>query len=224
MRQYHALRTASLLTCLVTVPALAHGGGDGMDLSIGFYYGHDGTYEAPANPAEPATLLVDTHPWELDTVYYALEPTSSSSVIFDGWTSSYPAFTTLSVADEEYGGHGYYSWLNADHNVMSPDIELHLVEATQGLTIINSSDYGEVTVDNSFNIGVDTANHHLIYYVEDTGSYGIGDVLTATFYLSDNNGNLADSQNFTLQFEVVPEPTSAMLLGLGGLMAIRRRR
>lgn len=217
----HSLRTATALTCLITLPTLAHeGGGDGEHLNVGFYFGHDGTTEAPADPAEPATLLVDTHPWELDTVFYSLEPTTS--VPFNGWAGEFPGFRTLLEADEELGGHGYYSWLNASRGVETPDLLLHLVSKDAELTILDPGDLSEITTTHS--IGTNTANHHLIYYVDQATGLGVGDIVTATFYLSDTNGDYVDSENFTLQFQIVPEPTSAALLGLGGWVMMRRRR
>jgi hypothetical protein len=218
------LNTAATLACLLALPAVAHeGGGDGEHLNVGFYFGHDGTFEAPADPAGPPTLLVDTHPWELDTVFYTLDATTTAP--FNGWVTEFPGFRTLLEDDEELGGHGYYSWLNDDRNVTTPDLLLHLVSKDADLTIFDPADLSDpIDVGETHSIGTNTANHHLIYYVDGGSGSGAGDVLTATFYLTDVNGNIAQSENFTMQFQIVPEPTSAMLLGLGGLILARHRR
>jgi hypothetical protein len=193
----------SLLTtaaCLLALPALAHeGGGDGEHLNVGFYYGHDGTFEAPADPAQPATLLVDTHPWELDTVFYQM--TFSDEAPYNGWSTEFPGFRSLLVEDEEDGGHGYYSWLDTSHGVATPDLRLHLVSKDENLTIIDPGTTQALTTPHV--IGTDTANHHLIYYVDQSTGVAIDDVLTATFYLTDANGGLAQSENFTVQFRVM---------------------
>ncbi len=190
-------KLAFLAIYLFTLPALAHeGGGDGEHLNVGFYYGHDGSFEAPANPPEPATLLVDTHPWELDTVFYSLTPTDQ--VPFNGWSGEFPGFRTLLEADEEESGHGYYSWLNASRGVATPDLRLHLVSKDPDLTILDPGTTTELTYPHV--IGTNTANHHLIYYVDQSTGVQEGEVLNATFYLTDANGGLAQSENFTLQF------------------------
>lgn len=219
----NTLLTAAALACLTTTPALAHeGGGDGEHLNVGFYNGRiiDGTSGEETPGSEPNTLLVDTHPWELDSVFYSLLPTTEDP--FNGWAGEFPGFRTLLVADEELGGHGYYSWLNGTRGVETPDLVLYLVSKDADLTILDPGDLSEITDTHA--IGTNTENHHLIYYVDQATGRGIGDTLTATFYLSDINGDYVDSEEFTLQFTVVPEPTSAALLGLGGLLAMRRRR
>lgn len=204
------MRTTKTLTVAFSVmlagPALAHEpNGTGEHLSVGFYYGHDGTFEAPANPAEPASLLVDTHPWELDTVFYPLTPTDTAP--FNGWTNDFPGYSSLAVEDEESSGHGYFSWQNPTHGVDAPDLRLHLVSKDPGLVIIDPGTTLEMT--NPHVLGINTENHHLIYYVDQASGKQLGDVLTATFYLTDGNGGLAQSENFTVQFRISPELSPA---------------
>ncbi len=204
-----SIRTPLMLcSVLATGPALAHEGGSGDEhLNVGFYFGHDGTFEAPADPAEPATLLVDTHPWELDTVFYPLTPTDQ--VPFNGWSSEFPGYRSLPTADEEGSGHGYFSWQNPAHSVATPDLRLHLVSKDPALTIIDPGTVQEMVSPHV--IGTDTANHHLIYYVDQSAGKEVGDVLTATFYLTDANGGLVRSQDYTLQFRILDELSPADL-------------
>lgn len=220
----HKRQALALMTCtLAATTTLAHeGGGDGEHLNVGFYYGHDGTFENPKPQPDPPTLLVDTHPWELDSVFYSLLP----STTFDEWSTEFPGYRTLAIDDQESGGHGYFTWLDNNHGIGgTPDLQLHIVSKHDDLNIFDPFDQGTPLLEGAtHSIGVDTQNHHLIYTVEYASGLQVGDVVTAEFYLSDANGFIEDSQVYELQFEIVPEPTSAVLLGLGGLMMMRRRR
>lgn len=197
MRLMHKLTAAT--ACLAVYPALAHEGGDGEHLNVGFYYGHDGSFEAAADPPQPATLLVDTHPWELGNVFFDM--TFSDQAPYNGWSTEFPGFRSLAVEDEEGTGHGYYSWLNPEHSVAVPDLRLHLVDQDPSLTIIDPGTSQPLTYPHV--IGTDTANHHLIYYVDQSTGAQIDDVYSATFYLTDANGGLVQSENFTLQFRIM---------------------
>lgn len=218
------LRTTLAVTAAITLTGFlatatthAHeGGGDGEHLAIGFYYGHDGSYEAPAQPLGPATLLVDTHPWELDSVIFTLNPG------LGGYYSEIPGFRPLAIEDEEYGGHGFYTWLNNTHGFDTPDLYLHILDSDPDLQIIDPATQSQVI--SPFHLGANAANHHLIYFVADSASPVPGDLYSATFYLSDANGIFADSESFTLNFRIIPEPASATLIGVMITTTLLRRR
>lgn len=114
--------------------AYAHGGGAGDHLAIGYYYGHDDTFEAPASPPWPATLLVDTHPWELPNVVYNLTPASG---LLKGWSGGVPGFATLDIENQEFNGHGFLSFLDPSYSHGTPDLRLHLDTKSAGLRILN---------------------------------------------------------------------------------------
>ena len=213
------LGAAGTTVLILPQSAHAHGGGAEDHLSIGYYYGHDGSFENPANPAWPATLLVDTHPWELDTVFYGLEPVNSA--FLHGHVSEIPGFQPLAEADQEFGGHGYYSWLDPGYNHGAVNVILHLDASTPGLQILNSSTLQPQTLPLA--LGSDFGPH-LLFFVDESEMPAIGSVYTATFHLTDSLGSLADSEQFTVQF-LVPEPGT---LGMFGCMAaacvLRRRR
>ena len=65
---------------------------------------------------------------------------------------------------------------------------------------------------------------HFTYFVDESEAPAVGTVYEATFHLSDANGALADSWPFTLQFNIVPEPSSLALGAVAALIAFRRRR
>jgi len=201
-----------------SAPVHAHGGGDGTHLAVGYYFGHDEN-EDPADPAWPATLLVDTHPWELGDVYYDLFPTGGG--LLNGWVSQVPGFEPLAVDDQEFGGHGFFSWLDPSYTLGLPDVRLHLNSVDAGLQVLNPDTLQSINV---FNFGPSFPHTHLTYFVPASQGPVIGDVFTATFHLSDANGVLADSQEFTLQFRVVPEPATATLLVAAALLCVGRRK
>jgi len=210
--------SATLMVLALPLTARAHGGGGTEDhLSIGYYYGHDGSFENPASPPWPATLLVDTHPWELDSAIYPL--TFQSGGILTGWASEAPGFSTLDVDDQEFGGHGYYSWKDPAYTHGDVDVVLHVDQIDTGLQMLNTSTLQPIT---SWTLGSDFHTHPT-FFVDESVNATAGDVFTATFHLSDNNGSLADSEPFTVQFQVVPEPATAAGLLVGSMLLLSPR-
>lgn len=196
---------------------LAHGE-DGDHILIGYYYGHD-THDLPADPPWPPTLLVDPHPWEFDEEFYPLDPVSGA--FLNGWVSDIPGFETLLPEDQEFDKHGYFSWLADDYPYGPVSIMLHLVDVDAGLQVLNPSTLQPLAFPVS--LGSGDFHRHLLYFVDESVAPSLNDVFTATFYLSDSEGSLMDSDLFTLQFTVVPEPASLALLAAGALLLGRRR-
>lgn len=200
--------------------AEAHGGGDGTHLAVGYYYGHDGSYEGPADPAWPATLLVDTHPWELDGVVYDLTPVDS--VFLKGWIADVPGFEPLATEDQEYDGHGFYSWLDPGYSQGAVQVKLHIDSLDAGLTILSPDNLVPIASPFSFPSGFPHTHFH--YFVDESEAPAVGTIYRATFHLSDGAGSLADSEPFTVQFRVVPEPASVVLLAAAFLLTGHSRR
>jgi len=177
--------------------ASAHDGVAGDHLSIGYYFGHDGTFEAPAVPAQPATLLVDTHPWELGEVFYNLTPVDS--FLLDGWQSTLPGFEPLGADDEEFGGHGFYSWKSDSWTGEAPQVRLQVVEKSEGIQIIAPDTFEPqpdvLPLPDEFHL-------HAIFYVDRATAGEPGTIYSVTYRLTDTTGQLADSEEFTLQFAI----------------------
>lgn len=198
--------------------AHAHGGAAGDHLAIGYYYGHDATFEAPADPPWPATLLVDTHPWELPNVVHNLTPASG---LLKGWSGGVPGFATLDIENQEFDGHGFFSFLDPSYTHGAPDLRLHLDSKTAGLRILNPTFLQDQVFP--LTLGGGDFHQHMQYFVPLTENPALGTMYTATFHLSDASGRLADSEPFTIQFRIVPEPASLGLLAMG-IVVLRRRR
>lgn len=73
-------------------------------------------------------------------------------------------------------------------------------------------------LDRSFNTTIAGHDHEQGYAFSAAGLYDV------TFIAWDSNGRYADSAPVTLRFNVVPAPSVAAMLGMGGMLAIRRRR
>jgi hypothetical protein len=178
-------------------PAAAHEGGSGDHLNIGYYYGHDGTYENPADPPWLPTLLVDTHPWELgDVLFDRLTPCSG---LLTGWQSTIPGFDTLPVGEQEFGGHGFYSWLDGAYAHGPVQVMLHLEDHDDDLQIL--SPFTLQPLPETSYLGSDF-HLHAVFFVDEGVGLEPADVLTATFHLSDANGNLQDSEAFTVRLSL----------------------
>ncbi len=193
----NAYSTSAILGIALAAGTLsAHDSGIVSDhLTVGYYYGHNATFDAPADPAWEPTLLVDTHPWELGNVVYEMEEVSN--LFLDGWTLTVPGFEALSVDEQEFGGHGFYSWMDAGYTHGNVAIALHIDHVDAGLQVLSPFTLDPLPAT-SF-LGSDFHSHP-VFYVDRSVGFEPGDRLTATFHLTDANGNLADSAPFTIQF------------------------
>lgn len=214
------VRITGLVVILgAALPAHGHGGADGDHLKIGYYYGHDGNFEGPADPPQPATLLVDTHPWELGEGFYPLTPTSG---LVNGWLGTLPGFEALEPEEQEFDGHGFYSWLDPANPLSSVNAVVHLDSIDAGFSILEPATLQSLTFPRA--LGHSGFHLHAVYFVPASLNAAPGQVFTATFHLSDSSGTLRDSEPFTVQFRVVPEPCTLALLAGGMLLCSRRRR
>ena len=66
-------------------------------------------------------------------------------------------------------------------------------------------------------------DHEDIFYRVNANSAHPGDTFMVTFQLTDPSGLNSSSDLFTLNFEVTPEPSTAILAGLGLTILLRRR-
>jgi hypothetical protein len=76
----------------------------------------------------------------------------------------------------------------------------------------------DTRLERSFDSGAGGHSHEQGYAFSSPGLYDV------TFVVWDSNGRYADADPFTVRFEVVPAPGAGAVLGLGGLLAARRRR
>jgi len=179
--------------------ASRHDGPTGEHLRIGYYYGHDSTFEAPAVPAWPATLLVDTHPWQLGSEVFNMEPVSN--ILLNGWELTIPGFERLPADEQELDGHGFFSWAAPDYPYNPVQILLHIVEADPRLQILTP-----FTLQPLPTVSVLGSNFHShpVFFVDESEDIAPGELLMVTFFVSDANGSLADSEPFTLRFSIQP--------------------
>jgi len=101
------------------------------------------------------------------------------------------------------------------------DVHLELVSLTPGLNV-GSTFTRNLFVDpgDDQRLG-DAFNFTPTFWTEANATPG---PYEAVFKLTDENGLFGDSGNFEFRFNVIPEPSSALLGALGALALLRRRR
>ena len=101
------------------------------------------------------------------------------------------------------------------------DVHLELVSLTPGLNV-GSTFTRNLFVDpgDDQRLG-DAFNFTPTFWTEANATPGLYE---AVFKLTDDNNLFADSGNFRFRFNVIPEPSSALLGALGALALLRRRR
>ena len=104
-------------------------------------------------------------------------------------------------------------------------IHLELVSATPGLKIaFGNSPTDSLQAGGDIHLGDGDEMFDLLPTFWVDGGAALGSTYTAEFRLTDEFGNYGDSGRFFLDFQVVPEPASAALIGIGGILLLRRRR
>lgn len=140
--------------------------------------------------------------------------------------AEYGDFTIQNVHSLEGVDDVTYNSSNGRWNTSFDNAHLHmtLVNATTGLKIaFGNSPTDSLVVGGDVHVG--EGNEMFVitptFWVE--GDAPIGSTYTAEFILEDLSNTYADSGRFFLNFQVVPEPASFALLGIGSLLATRYR-
>ena len=191
-RAFHAT-----LLCATVSLASAHDGVVGDHFKVGYYNGHDGTYNAPADPAWPDTLLVDTHPWELDGIFWVIEETSGG-LLGDGWISDVPGFDSLVPADQEFGGHGFFSFQGT---TVRPALELVTKDA--GVEVLRL-DLTPMAIGDRLTLGTAPFHAHPFYWVDADTEAARGDHFDIVFRVVDETGQMGDSETFNVRLVLGP--------------------
>ncbi len=102
------------------------------------------------------------------------------------------------------------------------DIHLVLVSISDGLNIGNATSLsvGLLAPDDELHLG-DAPDFSPVFWMDAGAAPGI---YTADFRLVDEEGLFGDSGNVQFRFQVVPEPSSALLAGTALLVGLARRR
>src|SRR5690606_26157498 len=105
------------------------------------------------------------------------------------------------------------------------DIHLELVFATPGLNIgtgVSLSSGLDIAGDKlHLGEGSELFSFSPIFWVDETAAAG---TYVAQFRLTDESGTYGDSGIFEFRTQVVPEPSSALMLLAGGTCLLRRRK
>ena len=139
--------------------------------------------------------------------------------LLTGWSAAEPGIFEIETTEA-----GFDPLSTLDNS----GIRLELVSADAGFFFLEAGAFAPLdTPGDSAALGLEggAVHSHPTWVIDDAvvGS-GFEGTLNATFKLTDSNGGYADSDNFSLQFTNVPEPSSALLLAGAGLIAARRRR
>lgn len=104
-------------------------------------------------------------------------------------------------------------------------IHMALLSATPGLKIaFGSSPTDSLPVGGDFHLGDGDEMFNVLPTFWVDGSAPLGSTYTAEFSLLDLSGSYGSSGRFFLDFQVVPEPTSLAMLGLGATALLRRTK
>jgi hypothetical protein len=123
-------------------------------------------------------------------------------------------------------GSGESILLNSSANrwsgsITGADVHLELVSLSYGLNVGNSGLLNLFTnPGDNFHLD-DSFSFNPVFWSDADAEAGI---YTARFKLTDESGNFGDSGTFEYRFNIVPEPSSALLGAVGVLALVRRRR
>ncbi len=178
--------------------------------AIDFLISHDGSSQQRLQVAYPTQVASP----------YALDPVTSGPLA--GYFASIePGWDGLKVDDPANGRFGLASLVGAAIRRISFDPGFEMFDSALNPILSNDGDTHTFSGDNE--------NNPLLWWHEHL-RYGIapgaqpGQTFRATFQVFDVNGVHADSLPFTLEFQAVPEPSSALLLVSAGLLAAMLRR
>lgn len=101
------------------------------------------------------------------------------------------------------------------------DVRVKVVGYTPGLWLWNNGTTAALNAGESYSLGEPYFHHHPIWQIDQPG---FGQVFNVELVLEDALGNYAASEPFTVGFTPVPTPGAAGVLGLAGVMGLRRRR
>lgn len=141
------------------------------------------------------------------------------------------AFSTLTIEDTGKlsgftPGSGESVLFNSSTNrwngsLTGADVHLELVSLSTGLNIGDSTTLNLfANPGDNLHLGDSFSFTPVFWTAADTAP----GVYTAQFKLTDESGTFGDSGTFEFRFNVVPEPSSALLGALGSLALLRRRR
>jgi hypothetical protein len=204
---------AALADNHMTVDTVSGNPGDQIIIKAGFYLNEQQFSIVGGRLMENGAIAV-----------YTIAPRLVSSGAYTGWYSDNP----LTLTSDYFYTTGRLNGGNFKFELAS------ITVLSGGPTVLAWGDYADENQSEpftpsalsnastrpgrSFDVGIKQHDDSQGLAFSAPGLYDV------TFIAWDSNGRYADSAPVTARFDVVPAPGAASLLGLGGLLALRRRR